>query len=586
MQENRWQEIVTKEVEMLASLPQEIADSWRKCYQENVDPLMNQPRKILSVSELKDKQEQHHLLIDLVSSEVATWDEFGEVLQPLYILTDSEGTILWRNGSYQIKDYANQIYFKEGSCWTDNDVGTNAIGLALTIKKQVFVGLKEHYAYASKNWSCAASPIFNENNEVLGILNISTYQNESVKESLMSLRLITESISNQLFQKRLAKKMKLLQKIQSFPNSGIICDTEFKVVNVSPKYKDDFFIDQDIREAINTDSVYESQKIYDHKEIVGYMYLPTKKRVDVAKLGIESQNETYQAFFNQTLKYANSSLPIHIYGESGTGKEITAKTIHQNSPYANGPLISLNCGALNEQLLESELFGYAPGAFTGARSQGYQGKIDQADGGTLFLDEIDSMSLKMQQTLLRVLEDKLITPINGQEKYVDFRIVTASNKKLEEQVIKEDFREDLFYRLVVCHVAIPSLRNRPQDFNVLIEEFISQKDWKIVWQEKLEDIVKHHQWPGNIREFNNFLERVYLTYQEEEPTLEQLWQLVLAGSIQKKELVTDMKNVEDDAQKIIDELKQSNYHLGKTAEALAISRTTLYRKMKKYDITI
>ncbi len=160
MNQNEWQELIKSEAELLASLPQEIATSWKKCYQENVDPLMNQPRKIYSFSELQEKQEQNHLLIDSVSKEVEKWSETERLSQPLYILTDCEGTILWRNGSYQLKDYANQIYFKEGSSWTEQDVGTNAIGLALNIKKQIFVGMNEHYAYASKNWSCAAAPTY------------------------------------------------------------------------------------------------------------------------------------------------------------------------------------------------------------------------------------------------------------------------------------------------------------------------------------------------------------------------------------------------------------------------------------------
>ena len=580
MYQNDWQELIENEVEMLASLPREIADSWKKCYQENVDPLMNQPRKILSLSELQEKQEQHHLLIDLVEQEVSCWTDMETVLQPLYILTDCEGTILWRNGNYQLKDYANQIYFKEGSCWTEQDVGTNAIGLALTIKKQVFVGMKEHYAYASKNWSCAASPIFNEQDEVIGILNVSTYQNETAKDSLKSIKVVTERISNQLLQMKLTQKMKLLQLINQISQKGIICDTDFKVVHVSVDYQRSFQLNDDMREFIDKNKVYESQKINLDDEVIGYLYLPTREQEFSQNFGIESQDSTYQKWLKQTIKYANSPLPIHIYGESGSGKEIIAKTIHQHSEYRNGAMISLNCGAFSEQLLESELFGYAPGAFTGALSDGYQGKIEQANGGTLFLDEIDSMSPRMQQVLLRVLEDKVVTPIGGKEKQVDFRIVTASNKALNQQVQQQLFREDLFYRLVVCHVEIPPLRERPQDLNVLLVDFCQQKNWSIRWLDKLTNVIEQHQWPGNIREFRNFLERLYLTYEEETPTTADLWKLLLVGSIQGDLETT----IVDEKQQIEEALKVSNYHLINTASLLGISRTTLYRKMKKYNI--
>ena len=580
MYQNDWQELIENEVELLASLPREIAASWKKCYQKNVDPLMNQPRKILSLSELQEKQEQHHLLIDLVEKEVSCWTDMETVLQPLYILTDCEGAILWRNGSYQLKDYANQIYFKEGSCWTEQDVGTNAIGLALTIKKQVFVGMKEHYAYASKNWSCAASPIFNEQDEVIGILNVSTYQNETAKDSLKSIKVVTERISNQLLKMKLTQKMKLLQLINQISQKGIICDTDFKAVHVSVDYQRSFQLNDDMREFIDKNKVYESQKINFDDEVIGYLYLPTREQEFSQNFGIESQDSTYQKWLKQTIKYAKSPLPIHIYGESGSGKEIIAKTIHQHSEYREGEMVSLNCGAFSEQLLESELFGYAPGAFTGALSDGYQGKIEQANGGTLFLDEIDSMSPRMQQVLLRVLEDKVVTPIGGKEKQVDFRIVTASNKALNQQVQQQLFREDLFYRLVVCHVEIPPLRERPQDLNVLLVDFCQQKNWSINWLDKLTNVIEQHQWPGNIREFRNFLERLYLTYEEETPTTADLWKLLLVGSIQGDLETT----IVDEKQQIEEALKVSNYHLINTASLLGISRTTLYRKMKKYNI--
>ena len=582
MNQSEWQEIIANEVELLASLPLEIAESWKKCYQENVDPLMNQPRKILSLSELQEKQEQNRLLINLVEEEVNHWVDIETILQPLYILTDCEGTILWRNGSYQLKDYANQIYFKEGSCWTEQDVGTNAIGLALIIKKQIFVSREEHYAYASKNWSCVAAPIFNEVGEVIGILNVSTYQNETAKESLKSIKLVTDSISNRLFQLKLHQKMVLLQAINRLPNTGIVCDTDFKVTYVSPIYQEDFILGEDIRQSIDTNKVYEAKKIVVRDEVVGYLYLPTSKLEITKNIGIESQSPNYQKFVKQTIKYAQSSFPIHIFGESGSGKEIIAKTIHQNSQYGSGPLISLNCGAFSEQLLESELFGHAAGAFTGAAKEGYQGKIEQANGGTLFLDEIDSMSSKMQQILLRVLEDKVVTPVGGKERQVDFRIITASNKPLNKQVQNKLFREDLFYRLVVCHVEIPPLRQRPQDLKVLLLEFCEEKKWMINWQIKLENIIEQHDWPGNIREFNNFLARLFLTYQEEEPTVEELWQLIVVGSVSGQSTIKAL-----DEQKVIEEaLKATNYHLIRTAERLEISRTTLYRKMKKYNIEV
>ncbi len=392
---------------------------------------------------------------------------------------------------------------------------------------------------------------------------------------------MTETISNKLLQHKLNQKMLLLKKINDFPSEGIICDTDFRVVYVSSfGYEKNVALHSDITELIEANTVYEVEKIYEEQEVIGYKYLPTKEKNLMTLLGIESQNPDYQKLMNQSLKYAKSSFPIHIFGESGSGKEVMKNFIHEHSSYQKGPLVSLNCGAFNEQLLESELFGYAPGAFTGALPNGYEGKITQANGGTLFLD---GMPTKMQQALLRVLEDKMVTPIGGKEKQVDFRIITASNKKLSEQVNNRLFREDLFYRLVVCHISIPALRNRQEDLTLLLQDFFQRKNWQISWMDKLTQVIKSHQWPGNIREFHNFLERLYLLHQKDEPSLEELWELLLVGSI-KKTVIKDQSIIEKE--RIENTLKEANFHLSQTAEILGISRTTLYRKMKKYEITI
>lgn len=577
------QEMMSKEI-----LSKKIINSWQLCYQQNVDPLMHKTQDLLSSSELSVKQRKNQELIKVISDETKKLDQLDSLVQPIYILTDDEGIIIWRSGDYQTKGYANSINFKEGTTWTERAAGTNAIGLALRTQKQEFITLKEHYALASKSWSCVAEPIFNEDNQVIGVLDISTYQNDSVKESLFHLQMITQSVSLNLQKLKLKREKQLLQYIRTNRVEDVICDIDFNVIHMAPEYNQDFFIEQNIKEISKNKNDYECKNIYYKKQLIGYS---VKKMITMKKVnntGMESQAPKYQQFLARTIKYAESYLPVHIYGESGSGKEVTARIIHNNSPYKDGPLISLNCAGISEPLLESELFGYAPGAFTGASDGGYQGRIEQANGGTLFLDEIDSMSERMQKLLLRVLEEKIVTPVNGKAKQVDFRIVTASNKKLNECVENQSFREDLFYRIFVCSVNVPSLREREEDLIVLIKNFMSVKKWKIDWDKILFEAVKGYSWPGNIREFNNFLERLYIAYQDERPTYQEICELILMGSISKKNTFASAKVKECslEEQKINQVLLKQHYHLSKTANELGISRSTLYRKMKKFGIEI
>ncbi|MDK4479622.1 sigma 54-interacting transcriptional regulator, partial [Fusobacterium necrophorum] len=219
-----------------------------------------------------------------------------------------------------------------------------------------------------------------------------------------------------------------------------------------------------------------------------------------------------QNIYSQISKVAKNNTSILITGESGTGKEIIAKQIHDLSSYSDGPFITVNCGAIPESLMESELFGYTKGAFTGADPKGKIGFFERAHNGTIFLDEIGEMPLQIQVKMLRVLQDKKITPIGSHtEKQVNVRIIAATNRNLEQEVKKRNFREDLFYRLSVFPIDIPPLRERKKDIKILVNFFV--KKYYISFQMEQKDISTEvyqyfleYSWPGNIRELRNTIE--------------------------------------------------------------------------------
>lgn len=597
MENQVWKRFINGETRALTQLPSKVANSWKFCLQNQVDPFLVKPPKMLSQSDLLVKQQTYRELIQTTKRELDQLDKRFQLQNPLFILTDEEGNILWRTGNYQARDFANEIDFKEGSNWSELEVGTNAIGLALRTKEDEYLSLEDHYSSASRRWSCAASPILDENNELIGVLDVSTYQNTSAKDSLLLLTMLTQKIANQLMKVHLQLRNQLLSYAQHYLEEVIFCDAHYRILQVPTKDARQFPIGEDIRKVIAPHLIYDQETIVENHQLLGYKYkvYQTEQKAETAEPihvypGVPTKNKAYEVFLEQVYQVAASQVPIHIFGESGSGKEVISQTIHFNSPVASGPLVAVNCGAVNENLLESELFGYAPGAFTGANAKGFNGKIAQADGGTLFLDEIDSMPEKMQKALLRVLEDKMVTPLSGKPVPADFRLVTASNKDLKELVRAGKFREDLFYRLFVCTVKIPPLRERLEDLEPLIERFVTKNQWAIAWQPQILAVAKEYQWYGNIREFNNFLARLAIFYPVTEPTKYEMKQLIQSGAIhQVAETVpasNQPKTAISEKEKIQQALVDSHFNMTKTAKNLAISRATLYRKMKKYELSV
>lgn len=595
-----WENFITGNQLAADTLDTKIAESWKSCLQAEVDPYLIKPQKILSAAELFNKQQQYGKLIEVVREQIKMVEVNFILEKPVFILTDETGNILWRAGNLQAQEHANEFYFREGTMWTELNVGTNAIGIAIRTKRDEHVTSDEHYAYASRQWSCSASPILDEEGNVLGVLDISTLHNDSAKDALLLLTLLTQRISNILIREELERRKELLQYCVLHQPNELLCDTHFKLVSIPEKDSEHFELGSDIHNYIDAKTIYKSEKICFKNRLIGYKMHIFNKLSQANKAyypGVPTANKAYSQFLKRVLKFAGSNLPIHLFGESGTGKEVLARTIHYNSAIEDGPLVAINCGALNQDLLESELFGYAPGAFTGSNAKGQKGKIEQADGGTLFLDEIESMSMRMQTALLRVIEEKRIIPINGESRKVSFRLVTASNRDLRVLVQQKKFREDLFYRIYVCPVQIPPLRERKEDIRQLIAAFCKKKKWKLSWQDELYSISCTYSWDGNIREFNNFLERLYLFYELQQPTDTQIRQLIEAGmlsaGIQGKAADTflgtakhglSLKSKSEEAQKLQQVLEQNHYHVSKTAAELCISRTTLYRKMKKYGL--
>jgi two-component system response regulator PilR (NtrC family) len=291
-------------------------------------------------------------------------------------------------------------------------------------------------------------------------------------------------------------------------------------------------------------------------------------------------------------KVAQSDSTVLIQGESGTGKELVAKAIHYCSLRSDKPFVSINCAAIPETLLESELFGHLKGAFTGAIRE-KEGLFKVADGGTFFLDEIAATSLAIQVKLLRVLEEREIIPVGGTKPIeVDVRLIAATNADLEQEVKLEKFRPDLFYRLNVFPITIPPLRERKDDIKLLIFHFIKKYSEKLKVKEKkiseetLNRLISYH-WPGNVRELENTIERAALLAKNEEITQNELPFKIIKSEPAK---LAEQTEFEDPTLEEVEKayiywvLKNTDWHKSKASQILGIDNSTLYRKIEKYKL--
>jgi two-component system response regulator AtoC len=291
-------------------------------------------------------------------------------------------------------------------------------------------------------------------------------------------------------------------------------------------------------------------------------------------------------------KVATSNTVVLVTGESGTGKELVANAIHHFSPRFAGPFIDISCAAIQETLLESELFGYEAGAFTGARKRKL-GLLELANGGTLFLDEIGEMSLTLQSKVLRVLETRTFYRVGGTRKVeVDVRIVAATNRDLDHYVGEGKFRNDLFFRINNFSIKLPSLRERPEDVPSLVAHFLARiggTSRKTISEEAMEVLIRYH-WPGNVRELRNVIERALILSSGEiivPADLPLEIRANLTESINGPESDSGSSaNLEDlKKRQILRVLEQTGWHQGKAAEVLGISPSTLYRQLKQYGLT-
>ncbi|UAC47779.1 sigma-54-dependent Fis family transcriptional regulator [Bacillus aquiflavi] len=613
-----------------------VEKSWLRSKKLQVDPFQKQG-KLRKMDFVKMYDELIEISIPLMEGLFSLVKGSGF----LVILCNEKGQLLKSIGDQDMLENAQKINFSEGADWSEEAMGTNAIGTAIVIDKPLQIFAEEHYTKVCQSWTCSAAPIHQSNGEIIGVLNMSGPYERVHPHTLGMVVSTVKAIEYQLRLKENMKKNMMMQRILEattnnmtdgilivHPNGEIIkTNTKLqhllstKPEHIEGRFIQHFFVNHIFQKSLqkqiyNKELRLEESKtgkihhvlidiipIDKDKKIIGSMIVIKEIQRVRQFVNYLSGNQAKVSFdeiigshplFIQKLKEAKMAAKTNsnvlILGESGTGKDMFAQAIHNESNRKNKPFIAINCGGIPRDLLGSELFGYVEGAFTGAKKGGSAGKFELADGGTLFLDEIGEMSLEMQVLLLRVIQEKEVIRIGDYKVTpVDVRIIAATNKDLRKEVEKGSFREDLFFRLNVMPITLPALRERQSDIPLLAQYFISELSSKLnkevldITSEFLNPLMEY-RWPGNIRELQNILERILNKKEDHLLMPEDLPEEIFSTKQFKKDTGWPLNKDDMKKQALMQSIRLYNGNFRKAAKHLGISRSTLYRQLKKYNI--
>lgn len=606
------------------------------------------PRKILSGSELNNTLKENEELLEITTPIVEELYRFLKGTGFILILTDSNGCILQITGDEEPLQEANRQKLVRGAIMDEKSIGTNAMGTAISENSPVQITASEHFISAYHKWTCSAAPIHDLSGNLIGTLNL-TGSSELVHPHTLGLVVaavnsIENRINNVNIQKQLHNSNQFAFSMMNNLSYGLFAmdlsdtilwvnDTACRSINtrrillINKPIHDIFPNWTKVKEAINKQIPYLDVEdsfslpklkekyffsaypiLTKENELLGYLlafrdFSGVMKMIN--KYAGYSTHYSFSDFIGESqatrelLKYcktiAKSSSTVLITGETGTGKEILAQAIHSASMRHDNAFVALNCGAISESLIESELFGYVEGAFTGAVKGGRPGKFELADKGTLFLDEIGEMQADLQVKLLRAIQEKAVTRIGSDKPVpVNVRIIAATNKNLENEVREGHFRADLYYRINVIEVKVPPLRERKDDIMPLVRYFLKKKAAKLdvpipeLDPETIRKIL-NFDWPGNVRQLENVIEKAVIfqgnldaeVFKSANPPGDQ----ILSSGKQTNDTTDNVWNLEQlEKEAIMRALTFFDQNISKVSSELGISRNTLYLKMKKFGI--
>ncbi len=629
------------------SIRPEVLRSWQRAQADwQIDPGLVLPRTAIGPDELGARLESDEVF--RIASPLMK--EFADRLAPdahAVVYIDATGVILTVDGNHRSRGLMADANFAPGACYTEESAGTTAIAIALIEARPVEVFASEHFVSVAQPWSCASAPVCS-GGRVLGVVDITSPWTAHHPNLLICAEALARAIESRVdavtAQRSEAIRAALRESsgssgwlgvdlhgriVEAGPTAGrdaralpasVLAPVvaELRGAGARPRELDRLIdlagrpvrvvcrpvehggrvIGAILREAAasahgKVDARHPRRRRYDFDDVIGAA--PALQR---------------QVALARTI--ARNALPVLIVGESGTGKELFAQAVHSASERAQGPFVALNCGAIPESLVEAELFGYEPGAFTGGRKEGSRGRVEDADGGTLFLDEVSELSMAGQTALLRILEEREVTRIGSSKpRAIDFRLVAASNKDLQEEIRALRFRQDLFYRLNVLRIELPALRSRREDVRRLADHYLALVQLEIGrsglgFAPDTLAALAAYDWPGNIRELKNVVERSavaapgpQILVADLPPELQPRSDgraggppppAAAAAGAEASRLEAGVgagHGPPPDAERAALEraLETTSWNVGLAARTLGVSRRTMYRRLGKHGLT-
>ncbi len=620
-----------------------VLKSHEKCESLGLSKGLVYSKKIIKDVKLKKIIQENSELIITATPFMNQLYQFVKGSNFFVILTDKNGCILNVMGDTGILEEALNIKMIPGAYMNEENIGTNAMSIALSEKAPIQISGEEHYIEVYHRWTCSAAPIKNVDGEIIGVLDLTGYSENVHPHTLgmvvAAVNAIEKMIELNNYNAALAASKKGMENVfNSIPTAILTSDLSGTIKNINKNVLELFgFSESEIKEMKIWDLIPQWTMVLDeiynkgsfmHEDVyvnvrknklqlnlsaypiydsamrifeVTCVFLDVKKARKLAGRIFRGQaiytfdkiigkNRKLVNIINYSKKISDSRSTIFITGESGTGKEVFAQSIHNYSDRKDKPFVAVNCGAIPRNLIESELFGYEEGAFTGAKRGGYAGKFEISDGGTIFLDEIGEMPFDMQIKLLRVIEEGVINRIGSSKQIpVNSRIIAATNKDLRQEVEKGNFRKDLFYRINVLPINLPALKERRDDIPLLVEYFM-KKTSKHLNKRKVEippiymETLMNYDWPGNIRELENVIELIINAESVEILNDIKYYNIKdeLYTTKESENVVFDLEIVErNHIQNVLDKF---NGNISSAAKALGIGRNTLYRKIEKYSL--